>query len=153
MTNFYSYVEPLSKYSPVMLHLSPATRILNENLNCTIFLIILTAGRIGKNGRRGRNVKRKRAYGQSLTGHAKRDHVRGGEWYLEKHGSRKILAGSRNLGSAFDKSRSLVFAWFVFTFFQSLNFFPKSLGLGFLTRISASRRVSDFTIRHPSCGL
>ena len=27
----YSDVEPLSKYSPVMLHLSPATRILNEN--------------------------------------------------------------------------------------------------------------------------
>ena len=58
-----------------MSHLSPATRILNENLDCTIFLIILTAGRIGKNSRRGRNVKRKRTYGQSLTGHAKRDHV------------------------------------------------------------------------------
>ena len=29
---FYSNVEPLSKYSPVTLHLSPATRILNENL-------------------------------------------------------------------------------------------------------------------------
>ena len=27
-----SNVEPLSKYSPVMLHLSPATKILNENL-------------------------------------------------------------------------------------------------------------------------
>ena len=75
---------------------------------------------------------------------------RGGEWYLEKRGSRKILAGSRNLGSVFDKSRSLVFAWFVFTFFESQNFLPKSLGLGFLTRISASRRVSDFTICHPS---
>ena len=37
--------------------------------------------------------------------------IRGGEWYLEKRGSRKILAGSRNLGSVFDKSRSLVFAW------------------------------------------
>ena len=36
-----------------------------------------------------------------------------------------------------------------FTFFESRNFLPKSLGLGFLTRISASRRVSDFTIRHP----
>ena len=34
-------------------------------------------------------------------------------------------------------------------FFESRNFLPKSLGLGFLTRISASRRVSDFTIRHP----
>ena len=31
MTIFYSDVEPLSKYSPVMSHLSPATRILNEN--------------------------------------------------------------------------------------------------------------------------
>ena len=30
MTTFYSDVEPFSKYSPVMLHLSPATRILNE---------------------------------------------------------------------------------------------------------------------------
>ena len=79
--------------------------------------------------------------------------MRGGEWYLEKRGSRKILAGSRNLGSVFDKSRSLVFAWFVFTFFESRNFLPKSLGLGFLTRISASRRVSDFTIRHPSGGV
>ena len=31
MTIFYSVVEPLSKYSPVTLHLSPAVRILNEN--------------------------------------------------------------------------------------------------------------------------
>ena len=31
MTILYSDVEPLSKYSPVTLHLSPATRILNEN--------------------------------------------------------------------------------------------------------------------------
>ena len=64
--------------------------------------------------------------------------IRGGEWYLEKCGSRKILAESRNLGSVFDKSRNLVFAWFVFTFFESQNFLPKSLGLGFLTRILAS---------------
>ena len=28
---FYSDVQPLSKYSPVTLHLSPATRILNES--------------------------------------------------------------------------------------------------------------------------
>ena len=73
---------------------------------------------------------------------------RGGEWYLEKRGSRKILARSQNLGSIFDKSRSLVFAWFVYTFLESQNFLAKSLG--FLTRISASRRVSDFTICHPS---
>ena len=56
-----------------------------------------------------------------------------------KCGSQKILAGTRNLGSVFDKSRSLVFAWFVFTFFESRNFLPKSLGLGFLTTILASR--------------
>jgi len=31
MTIFYSDVEPLSKYSPVTLHLSSAARILNEN--------------------------------------------------------------------------------------------------------------------------
>ena len=30
MTIFYSDVEPFSEYSPVRLHLSPATRILNE---------------------------------------------------------------------------------------------------------------------------
>ena len=41
---------------------------------------------------------------------------RGGEWYLEKRGSRNILAGSRNLESVFDNSRSLVFAWFAFYF-------------------------------------
>ena len=35
--------------------------------------------------------------------------LRGAEWYLEKRGSWKILAGSRNLGSVFDKSQSLVF--------------------------------------------
>ena len=31
MTILNSDVEPLSKYSPVTLHLSPATRILNDN--------------------------------------------------------------------------------------------------------------------------
>ena len=82
--------------------------------------------------------------------HHHHHHHRGGEWYLEKRGSRKILAGSQNLGSVFSKSRSLVFSWFASTLFESRNFSPKSLGLGFLTRISASQRVSDFTIRHPS---
>ena len=75
-----------------------------------------------------------------------RGRSRGGEWYLEKRGSRKILAGSRNLGSVFDKSRSLVFAWFVFTFFESRIFLPKSLALGFLTRISASRILPSVSI-------
>ena len=31
MSIFSSHMEPLSQYFPVMLHLSPATRILNEN--------------------------------------------------------------------------------------------------------------------------
>ena len=66
-----------------------------------------------------------------------RKNQRGGEWYLEKRGSREIMAESRNLGSVFDESRSLVFPWFVFICFESRNFLPKSLGLGFLTRISA----------------
>ena len=30
-TIFYSDMEPLSKYSPVTLHLSPASRVLSEN--------------------------------------------------------------------------------------------------------------------------
>ena len=75
--------------------------------------------------------------------------IRGVEWYLEKRGSRKILVESRNLESGFDKSRSLIFAWFDFYFFESRNILPRSLGLEFLTRISASRGVSNFTVRHP----
>ena len=47
---------------------------------------------------------------------------RGGEWYLEKRGSRKTLAGSRNLGNVFDKSRSFVFAWFVYNFLSLETF-------------------------------
>ena len=42
---------------------------------------------------------------------------RGGEWYLEKRGSPKILAGSRNVGNVFDKSRSIVFFMVCFYFF------------------------------------
>ena len=56
----------------------------------------------------------------------------------------------QNLESGFDKSRSLMFAWFDFYFFESRNILPRSLG--FLTRISASRGVSNFTIRHPKMG-
>ena len=62
--------------------------------------------------------------------------IRGGEWYLKKCGSGKILAGSWNLGSVFDKSRKSRFCMVCFYFFWVL---PKSLGLGFLTRISASQ--------------
>ena len=64
-----------------------------------------------------------------------------------------MVAGSRNLGSVFDKSRKSHFCMVCFSFFESRNVLPKSLGLGFLTRISASWRVSDFTIRHPFLGV
>ena len=58
---------------------------------------------------------------------------------------------SENLESVFHESQSLIFAWFVFTFFESQNFLQRILGLRFLTsfRTLASWRVSDFTIRHP----
>ena len=56
---------------------------------------------------------------------------RGAEWYLEKCGSRKILAGSRNLGSVCDKSRSLVFSWFVFIFLSLENFHQRVSGSDF----------------------
>ena len=49
-------------------------------------------------------------------------HMRGAEWYLEKHGSPKILAGSQNLRSVFDHSRSLVFAWLVLLFLSLETF-------------------------------
>ena len=48
-----------------------------------------------------------------------------------KRGSRKILAVSRNLGSIFDKSRSLVFAWFVFTFLSLETFYQRVSGSDF----------------------
>ena len=90
---------------------------------------------------------------ESFKGLSKNNNTcRGGEWHLEKPGSWKILAASWNVGSIFDKSQSLVFAWFVFTFFESWNFLPKNHISGsdyFQTRILASRRVSDFTIHHP----
>ena len=55
----------------------------------------------------------------------------GGEWYLEKRGSRKILSGSRNLVSVYDKSRSLVFSWFVFTFLRLETFYQRVSGSNF----------------------
>ena len=76
-------------------------------------------------------------------------YVRVANGTLKNVGLGKFWQDLKNLGNVFDKSRSLVFSWFVFTFFESRNFSPKSLGLGFLTRISASRQVLDFTIRHP----
>ena len=74
----------------------------------------------------------------------------GGKWYLEKHGFRRILAGPQNLESSFDKSQSLVFAWFVFTFLTLSTFYQGVSAQNFnYNRISTSRLVSDFTIRHP----
>ena len=39
MTITYLDMEPLSEYSPVTLHLSPATRVLNENPGRGLFLL------------------------------------------------------------------------------------------------------------------
>ena len=77
---------------------------------------------------------------------------RGGEWYLEKRGSRKIFSGSRNLGSVYDKSRSLVFSWFVFTFLSLETFYQRVLGSDFLL---GSRRLGESRIlpfATPMCG-
>ena len=40
LTIFFSDMEPLSHYSPVLLHLSPAARILTENpeVACSVFV-------------------------------------------------------------------------------------------------------------------
>ena len=54
------------------------------------------------------------------------------------------------ISEAFLISLEVSFLHGLFLLFSSLETFYQSLGLGFLTRISASRRVSDFTIRHPS---
>ena len=74
---------------------------------------------------------------------------RGGEWCLEKRGLGKFWQDLEISETFLISLEVSFFSWFVFTFFESLNFSPKSLGLGFLTRILASQRVSDFTIRHP----
>ena len=67
---------------------------------------------------------------------------RGGEWYPENRGSRKILAWSRNLGNISTKSRRLIF----FLFGSEIAWIS---GSDFQTRVLASRQVLDFTIRHP----
>ena len=41
MTSFYSDVEPLSKHSPIILHLSPPTGIFNENPELSTELVKL----------------------------------------------------------------------------------------------------------------
>ena len=60
----------------------------------------------------------------------------------ESHGSRKILVRSRNLGNVSTESRRLVFLLFG-------SDIARVSGSDFQTRVSVSRRVSDFTIRHP----
>ena len=52
------------------------------------------------------------------------------------------------ISQAFLISLEVSFFHGLFLLFKSRKFSPKGLGLGFLTRISASRRVSDFTIHH-----
>ena len=51
MTSFYSDMETLSKYSPIILHLSPPTGIFNENPELStelVKLMQLTIKRFGK---------------------------------------------------------------------------------------------------------
>ena len=54
-----------------------------------------------------------------------RNNIRGGEWYLEKRGYQKMLAGSRNLGSVFGKSRFCMVCFYLFlspaTFYQKVS--------------------------------
>ena len=83
------------------------------------------------------------------------------QWFLSKTGSEGVANGtSKNVGlgkfwqdleisEAFLISLEVSFFHGLFYFFESRKFSPKGLGLGFLTRISVSRRVSDFTIHHP----
>ena len=65
-------------------------------------------------------------------------------WVSENFGK---ISKSRKRFWLVSKSR---FFMVCFYFLESRKFSTKGLGLGFLTRISASRRVPDFTIRHPS---
>ena len=53
------------------------------------------------------------------------------------------------ISEAFMISLEVSFFMVCFYFFESRNVLTKSLGHRFLTRISASWRVSDFTICHP----
>ena len=59
------------------------------------------------------------------------DNYWGGEWYLKKRGSRKILAGSRNLGSVFDKSQSLFFHGLLLLFLSLETFHQRVSGSDF----------------------
>ena len=63
--------------------------------------------------------------------------MRGGEWYPENSGSRKILFQSRNLGGVFNKSRNLVFlCFFASRILQFLAARSRSLGFCFLTLLN-----------------
>ena len=53
--------------------------------------------------------------------------TRGGEWYLEKRGSRKILAGSRNHESVFDKFLHSLFLPFLNHRLETFTCLPKIL--------------------------
>ena len=56
---------------------------------------------------------------------------RGGEWYLEKRGSQKILAGSQNLGSVFDKSEVSFFHGLFLLFLSLETFYQRVSGSDF----------------------
>ena len=73
-----------------------------------------------------------------------------GECYLEKRGSRKNFGKISKSRKRFWLVSKSCFFMVCFYFLESRKFSTKGLGLGFRTRISATRRVPDFTIRHPS---
>ena len=59
--------------------------------------------------------------------------ARGGEWYPENSGSRKILFQSRNLGGVFNESRNLVFlCFFASRILEFLAARSRSFGFCFL---------------------
>ena len=57
-------------------------------------------------------------------------YIRGGEWFLENRGSRKLFIQSRNLGILYEGSRSLVFSVFI-SVSKSRIFYASSRSLGF----------------------
>ena len=90
--------------------------------------------------------------GWTLLCHYTPTTVRGGEWSSKNWESRQILPKSRNLAELSNGSRILRFcvcrSHICFPI-KSLHFFIS--GSDFKMPVSASRRVSDFTIRHPNC--
>ena len=79
-------------------------------------------------------------------------------WGVANGTSKNVVLGKfwqdLEISEAFLISLEVSFMHGLFLLFMSLEtFYQRVSGSDFLTRISASRRVSDFTIRHPSSAL